>query len=75
MLKCLSDILQLLHENTPRRISASQSEILHIYVDASFDISAYSGLDGVVVNMVGEQLSFFSAKVEKKVIAAMMSKG
>ena len=74
-LKCLTDISQLLQENTPRRISASQSEVLHIYVDASFDISAYSGLGGVVTNMPGEQLSFFSTEVEKKVIDAMTSKG
>ena len=74
-LKCLTDISQLLQENTPRRISASQSEVLHICVDASFDISAYSGLGGVVTNMSGEQLSFFSTEVENKVIDAMTSKG
>ena len=51
-LKCVSDISQLLPENTPQRISAS----------------AYSGLGGVVINMSGEQLSFFSTEVEKKVV-------
>ena len=74
-LKCLSDISQLFRENTPRRISASKSEILHIYVDALVDISAYSGLGGVAINMSGEQLSFFSTEVEKRVIDAMTPKG
>ena len=74
-MKCLADISQLLQENTPRRISASHLEVLHIYVDASFDVSSYSGLGGVVINMLGEQLSFFSTKVEEMVIEAMTSKG
>ena len=64
-----------LSENTRRRISASQSEVLRVYVDASFDVSSYSGLGGVVINMLGEQLSFFSTKVEEMVIEAMTSKG
>ena len=74
-MKCLADISQLLQQNTPRRIRASQSEVLHVYVDASFDISSYSGQGGVVIHMLGEQLSFFSAKVKEKVIEAMTSKG
>ena len=44
-------------------------------MDASFDVSAYSGLGGVVTNMSGERLSFFSIEVEKRVLDAMMSKG
>ena len=48
-MKCLADISQLLQQNTPRRISASQSEVLHICVDASFGISSYSGQGGVVI--------------------------
>ena len=32
---CLRDIRELLIRNNPRRIEASQAEILHIYVDAS----------------------------------------
>ncbi len=63
-LKCLADISQLLQENIPRRISASQAEVLHIYVDTSFDTSSYSGLGGVVIK-----------RLKKKVIEAMMSKG
>ena len=74
-MKCLADISQLLQENTPWRISASHFEVLHIYVDASFDVSSYSGLGGVVINMLGEQLSFFSTKVEEMAIEAMRSKG
>ena len=64
-MKCLEDVSQLLQANTPRRISASQSEVLRTYVDASFDTSSFSGLGGLVINMLGEHLSFFSAKVEE----------
>ena len=72
---CLADISHLLSKNASRRVCASQSEILHKYVDASFDSSAYSGLGGFVLNMAWEQLFFFSAEVEKKVVDSMMSKG
>ena len=68
-------MLLLLRKNAPRRISALQSEIPHIYVDASVDASAYSGLGGVVISMSGEQLSFFSTEVGKKVLDAMMLAG
>ena len=37
--------------------------------------SSYSGLGGVVINVLGEPLSFFSAKVEEDVIGAMTAKG
>ena len=38
-LKHAFDILKLLTQNAPRKIEASQAEVLHIYVDASFDNS------------------------------------
>ena len=44
-------------------------------MDASFNASAYSGLGGVVISMLREQLSFFRTEVCKKVLNAMMSKG
>lgn len=62
--RCLEGISQLLRVNTPGQISASQSDVLHIYVDAFLATSSYSGLGCLVINMMGEQLSFFSAQVE-----------
>ena len=44
-------------------------------MDASFHVSAHNALGGVVINMSGEQLSFFSTEVKKKVSDAIMSKG
>ena len=61
---CLRDIRELLTRNIPRKIEASQAEVLHIYVDASFDYSGYSGLGGMIVNMSGKVISFFSVKVD-----------
>ena len=61
---CLRDIRELLIRNTPRKIEASQAEVLHIYVDASFDYSDYSGLGGMIVNMSEKVIAFFSVKVD-----------
>ena len=56
---CLCDIRKLLTQNAPRKIEASQAEVLHIYVDASFEYSDYSGLGGLIVDMSKKILSFF----------------
>lgn len=63
---CLCDIRKLLTQNAPRKIEVSQAEVLHIYVDASFDYSDYSGLCGLIVHMSKKILLFFSTEVEKR---------
>ena len=55
--------------NIPRKVEASQAEVLHIYVDASFDYSDYGGLGGMIV------LSFFSVKVDTGMLDEIMAKG
>ena len=84
---CLRDIRELLIRNTPRKIEASQAEVLHIYiyiyiciyiyiyVDASFDCSDYSGLGGMIVNMSGRVISFFSVRVDAGTLDEIMAKG
>ena len=62
-------------QNTPRKIEASQAEDLHIYVDASFDYSDYSGLGGMLVKMAGKVISFFSVKVNTGTLDEIMAKG
>ena len=70
---CLCDIRKLL---IPRRkIEASQAGSFHIYVDASFDYSDYSGLGGLVVDMSKKILSFFSTEVDKRTLDEVMAKG
>ncbi len=59
---CLRAIRELLTKNFPRKIEAPQAEVLHVYVDASFDYASYSGLGGLVVDMSEQVLSFFSVK-------------
>ena len=61
--------------NTPRKIEASQAEVLHIYVDASFDYSNYSGLGGMIVNMSEKVISFFSVEVDTGTLNEIMAKG
>ena len=62
-------------QNAPRKIEASQAEVLHIYVDASFDDSGYSGLGGLIVNMSKDRLSFFSTEVDRRSLDDIIAKG
>ena len=71
----LRDVRKLLTQNAPRKIEASQAEVLHIYVDASFDYSRYSGLGGLIVDMSKKILSFFSTEVDKRTLDEVMAKG
>ena len=72
---CLSDIRELLPQNTPRKIEASQAEVFHIYVDASFAYSDYSGLGGMIVDMSKKVISFFSVEVDRRTLGDVMAKG
>ena len=72
---CLSDIRELLTQNAPRKIEASQAEVLHIYVDACFNYSDYSGLGGMIVDMSKKVISFFSVEVDRRTFDEVMAKG
>ncbi len=72
---CLCDIRQLLTQNVTRKIEASQAEVLHIYANASFDYSEYSGLGGMTFDMSKKTRSFFSGEVDKRTLDDMMAKG
>ena len=73
--ECLRQVSTILTRNSPRRVVASQSDILHIYVDASFNEVDYSSIGGLIIDMDGDCLSFFSAEVEKEMIDAIVSRG
>ena len=73
--ECFGQVSAILSRNSPRRVVASQSDILHIYVDASFNEVGYSGVGGLIIDMHGDCLSFFSAKAEKEMIDASVSRG
>lgn len=73
--KSLSEVKDLLLKNAPRKIEALQVEVVHIYVDASFDRQKYSGLGGMVVDMSGKTLFFFSEAVDSATLDDIMSKG
>ena len=49
--------------------------MVHIYVDASFERQKYSGLGGMVVDMPGKTLFFFSEAVDSATLDDIMSKG
>ena len=63
-------------KNVARKIESLQAEVVHIYVDASFDQQKYSGLGGMVVDMSGKTLFFFSEAVDSDTLDVyIMSKG
>ena len=72
---CLCDIRELVTQNAPRKIEASQAEFLHIYVDASFHYSDSSGLGGLIVDMSKKTLSFCSTEVDKRTLDEVMAMG
>ena len=72
---CLREIRTLLVSNSPRKIEASQAEVVNIYVDASFDYSDFSGLGGMLVNMSEKVISFFSGRVSTINLDDILSKG
>ena len=74
-LSCLHDIRNLLVQNIPRKIEASQAEVVHIYVDASFDYSDFSGLGGMLADMSEKVISFFRVRVGTATLDEIMSKG
>ena len=72
---CLEEVVALLNHNVPRRVVATQADVLHVYVDASFNEVGYSGIGGLVIDMLGAHLSFFSAKVEMEMISSIVTRG
>ena len=54
----------------PRRVMSSLGRVFHLYTDACFEQGA-GGLGGVLFDMCGNQLSYFSAKVNKEQICRL----
>ena len=61
--KSLAVMVELLTENLPRPIDVNFMDWTHVYVDASFEPSGYSGLGGLVLDSAGNCLDFFSEEV------------
>ena len=59
-LAALSRIRERISENVPRKIMGSLTEHVHIYVEASFEDDGYSGIGGVMYDMSGKPVTFFS---------------
>ena len=66
---------ELLVCNVPRRISGRLSTCVHVYVDASYESSGYSGVGGVIYSSTGECLSLFSEKVDRVLLEKIMHEG
>ena len=69
--EALKAIVDRLEQNVPRRITGHLSKYVHIYVDAAYEPSGYSGVGGVLLSPDGKCLSFFSEKVDEVFMAEL----
>ena len=56
----LSSIRSQIKLNVPRRIVGSLTDHIHVYVDASFEETGYSGVGGALFSSSGHLVGFFS---------------
>lgn len=56
-------MVELLTANAPRRVDVNFMDWVHIYVDAAFEPSGYSGIGGMILSADGECLGCFSEEV------------
>jgi len=67
--EALNLMIALLHENVPRPIDSNFSDWVHIYVDAAYEPSGFSGVGGMVLNSQGKCLGYFSEEVQCDLIS------
>ena len=65
----LSLMVSLLRANIPRPVDLNFSDWVHIYVDAAYEPSKFSGIGGLVLDAKGECLGSFSEEVSPDVLA------
>lgn len=59
--------------NAPRRVSGQLSDHAHVYVDASFEPSGFSGAGGLIFCSDGKCLGFFSEPMDDDLLTKIMS--
>lgn len=70
----LASVKSHVEKNILRRVSGKLSDyVRHIYVDASFEPSGYSGLGGVMYASTGECLGFLSEKVDDGLLSGILA--
>eukprot|EP00435_Cladocopium_sp_Y103_P073792 s107_g45.t1 len=62
-------------ENVPRRVSGRLSDHVHVYVDASFESTGYSGVGGVIYSSEGKCLGCFSEQVDASLMGLILKEG
>lgn len=62
-LNALASIRDSISNNVPRKILGSLTEHVHVYVDASLEEAKYSGIGGVLYDMSGTPVAFFSEEI------------
>ena len=60
-------------KNVRKVESLQAAEVVHIYVDASFDREKCSGLGGMVVDMSKKTLFFFSEAVDNDTLVVLFT--
>ena len=61
----------LLNDCRPRLVSGALCSVYHIYVDASFAENRYSGVGGVLLDMYGTMLNFFSVRIQPETLSLL----
>ena len=74
VLEALTSIQAILMRNAPRRVSGQLSDHAHVYVDASFEPSGFSGAGGLIFSSDGKCLGgFFSEPIDDDLLTEIMS--
>eukprot|EP00435_Cladocopium_sp_Y103_P070288 s2538_g35.t1 len=64
----LENLSSALPANKARQVSRGLGDYVHIYVDASFEASGYSGVGGLCVSSCGEVVGFFNERVPDELL-------
>ncbi|CAE7240138.1 unnamed protein product [Symbiodinium sp. CCMP2456] len=75
MLQSMRVLLNLFEHGRPRRVAATWSSVVHVYVDASFDYDGYSGIGGMAYDSSGHILGWFGIEVPTNVLDAICTYG
>ncbi|CAE7390692.1 car, partial [Symbiodinium sp. CCMP2456] len=75
MRQSMQVLLSLFEHGRPRRVAATWSSVVHVYVDASFDYDGYSGIGGMAYDSSGNILGWFGSEVPKHVLDAICTYG
>eukprot|EP00435_Cladocopium_sp_Y103_P059063 s44_g21.t1 len=67
----LTSLKHLIVANVPRVVETRHFEWVHLYVDAAFEPTGFSGIGGQLYDITGELLGFFSERVSDALLESI----